>query len=211
MSLAGLRQLARDNPALSRAQTLRSRAPPSGRQSNLTDTDSAPMGRLDAHGYRQAYHAQAVVCANGAQLILRPRPTHPLSRDYPVGDGRGGRSTGECRLIRRCDRRQVRCGRHMPPGSSKRRMPASRRMSWSSQTPVNRTDDPGLTPDGLPSSRDMLIPVALAGCTVFAGNWREMAGTSPAMTGMEQSSNSPDGIRGWGLEYRRGHRPDAEA
>ena len=28
------------------------------------------MRRSDAHEYRQAYHAQAVVCADGAQLIL---------------------------------------------------------------------------------------------------------------------------------------------
>lgn len=40
------------------------------RQSNLTDPDSALMRRSDAHEYRQAYNAQAVVCADGAQLIL---------------------------------------------------------------------------------------------------------------------------------------------
>ena len=40
------------------------------RQSNLTDPDSALMRRSDAHEYRQAYNAQAVVCAEGAQLIL---------------------------------------------------------------------------------------------------------------------------------------------
>jgi len=45
-------------------------APPPGRQSNLTDPDSALMRRSDAHEYRQAYNAQAVVCADGAQLIL---------------------------------------------------------------------------------------------------------------------------------------------
>jgi hypothetical protein len=39
--------------------------PPSARQSNLTDPDSALMRRSDAHEYRQAYNAQAVVCANG--------------------------------------------------------------------------------------------------------------------------------------------------
>jgi len=37
-------------------------APPPGRQSNLTDPDSALM--------RRSYNAQAVVCADGAQLIL---------------------------------------------------------------------------------------------------------------------------------------------
>ena len=37
---------------------------------NLTDPDSALMRRSDAHEYRQAYNAQAVVCAEGSQLIL---------------------------------------------------------------------------------------------------------------------------------------------
>ena len=40
------------------------------RQINLTDADSALMRRSDAHEYRQAYNAQAVVCADGTQLIL---------------------------------------------------------------------------------------------------------------------------------------------
>jgi hypothetical protein len=44
--------------------------PAPDRQSNLTDPDSALMRRSDAHEYRQAYNAQAVVCADGAQLIL---------------------------------------------------------------------------------------------------------------------------------------------
>ena len=44
--------------------------PPPERQSNLTDPDSALMRRSEAHEYRQAYNAQAVVCAEGAQLIL---------------------------------------------------------------------------------------------------------------------------------------------
>ena len=44
--------------------------PPPERQSDLTDPDSALMRRSDAHEYRQAYNAQAVVCAEGAQLIL---------------------------------------------------------------------------------------------------------------------------------------------
>ncbi len=44
--------------------------PPFERQSNLTDPDSALMRRSDAHEYRQAYNAQAVVCAEGPQLIL---------------------------------------------------------------------------------------------------------------------------------------------
>ena len=45
-------------------------APPSDRQINLTDPDSALMRRSDAHEYRQAYNAQAVVCADGTQLVL---------------------------------------------------------------------------------------------------------------------------------------------
>jgi transposase len=44
--------------------------PPPTRQSNLTDPDSALMRRSDAHEYRQAYNAQAVVCADGSHLIL---------------------------------------------------------------------------------------------------------------------------------------------
>jgi transposase len=44
--------------------------PPATRQSNLTDPDSALMRRSEAHEYRQAYNAQAVVCAEGTQLIL---------------------------------------------------------------------------------------------------------------------------------------------
>ena len=45
-------------------------APPPERQINLTDPDSALMRRSDTHEYRQAYNAQAVVYADGAQLIL---------------------------------------------------------------------------------------------------------------------------------------------
>src|SRR6195952_876045 len=41
--------------------------PPADRQSNLTDPDSALMRRSDRHEYRQAYNAQAVVCADGSQ------------------------------------------------------------------------------------------------------------------------------------------------
>ena len=44
--------------------------PPPDRQSNLTDPDSALMRRSDAHEYRQAYNAQAVVSADGTQLIV---------------------------------------------------------------------------------------------------------------------------------------------
>jgi transposase len=44
--------------------------PPPSRQTNLTDPDSAPMRRSDAHAYRQASNAQAVVCAEGSHLIL---------------------------------------------------------------------------------------------------------------------------------------------
>ena len=44
--------------------------PPPDRQSNLTDPDSQLMRKSKAHEYRQAYNAQAVVCAEGCQLIL---------------------------------------------------------------------------------------------------------------------------------------------
>jgi transposase len=45
-------------------------APPPDRQTNLTDPDSQLMRKSKAHEYRQAYNAQAVVCAEGSQLIL---------------------------------------------------------------------------------------------------------------------------------------------
>jgi len=45
-------------------------ASPPERQSNLTETDSALMRHSDAHDHRQAYNAQAVVCADDSQLIL---------------------------------------------------------------------------------------------------------------------------------------------
>ncbi len=44
--------------------------PPPQRQINLTDPDSKLMRKSKAHEYRQAYNAQAVVCADGTQLIL---------------------------------------------------------------------------------------------------------------------------------------------
>lgn len=40
------------------------------RQISLTDSDSRLMRRSDAHEFRQAYNAQAVVCAEGSQLIV---------------------------------------------------------------------------------------------------------------------------------------------
>jgi hypothetical protein len=44
--------------------------PPADRQTNLTDPDSALVRRSDAHEYRQAYNAQAVVYADERQLVL---------------------------------------------------------------------------------------------------------------------------------------------
>ena len=44
--------------------------PPPDRQTNLTDPNSQLMRKSKAHEYRQAYNAQAVVCAEGSQLIL---------------------------------------------------------------------------------------------------------------------------------------------
>ncbi|GBQ66584.1 transposase [Komagataeibacter swingsii] len=44
--------------------------PPPDRQINLTDPDNKLMRRSDAHECRQAYNAQALVCAEGSQLIL---------------------------------------------------------------------------------------------------------------------------------------------
>ncbi len=44
--------------------------PPPDQQTNLTDPDSALMRKSNHHEFRQAYNAQAVVDAEGAQLIL---------------------------------------------------------------------------------------------------------------------------------------------
>src|SRR3954469_2298168 len=44
--------------------------PPPDRQINLTDPDSQLTRKSKAHEYRQASNAQAVVCAQGSQLIL---------------------------------------------------------------------------------------------------------------------------------------------
>ena len=44
--------------------------PPANRQTNLTDPDSQLMRKSKAHEFRQAYNAQAVVCAEGSQLIV---------------------------------------------------------------------------------------------------------------------------------------------
>ena len=45
-------------------------APPPDRQVNLTDPDSQLMRKSKRHEYRQAYNAQAVVDADGSQLVL---------------------------------------------------------------------------------------------------------------------------------------------
>jgi transposase len=45
--------------------------PPAESQINLTDHDSKLMRKSNAHEYRQAYNAQAVVDADGSQLILQ--------------------------------------------------------------------------------------------------------------------------------------------
>jgi transposase len=71
-------------------------APPPERQTNLTDPDSQLMRKSKAHEYRQAYNAQALVCAEGSQLILTTniattpsdQPTFAatiLSREKTVG------------------------------------------------------------------------------------------------------------------------------
>ena len=44
--------------------------PPPERQTNLVDPDSRLMRKSDRHEYRQAYNAQAVVDADGSQLVL---------------------------------------------------------------------------------------------------------------------------------------------
>ena len=45
-------------------------APAPERQTNLTDPDSAIMRKSARHEYRQAYNAQAIVDADGSQLVL---------------------------------------------------------------------------------------------------------------------------------------------
>ena len=45
-------------------------APPDDRQSNLTDPDSKLMRKSTRHEFRQAYNAQAVVDADGSQLVV---------------------------------------------------------------------------------------------------------------------------------------------
>ena len=50
--------------------------PPPERQTNLTDPDSSIMRKSVRHEYRQAYNAQAIVDADGSQLVLA---THVLA------------------------------------------------------------------------------------------------------------------------------------
>lgn len=45
-------------------------APKPDKQTNLTDPDSAIMRKSARHEYRQAYNAQAIVDADGSQLVL---------------------------------------------------------------------------------------------------------------------------------------------
>lgn len=53
--------------------------PEEGRQINLTDGDSALMRKSRRHEYRQAYNAQAVVDAEGSQLVLGARVSNSAS------------------------------------------------------------------------------------------------------------------------------------
>lgn len=46
------------------------RLPPGGKQTNLTDPDSQLMRKSARHEYRQAYNPQAVVDADGTQLVV---------------------------------------------------------------------------------------------------------------------------------------------
>ena len=57
--------------------------PPPDQQTNLTDPDSALMRKSKHHEYRQAYNAQAVVDAEGPQLILAVDVTRTPS-DQPM-------------------------------------------------------------------------------------------------------------------------------
>ena len=53
--------------------------PEEGRQINLTDGESALMRKSKRHEYRQAYNAQAVVDAEGSQLVLGARVSNNAS------------------------------------------------------------------------------------------------------------------------------------
>ncbi len=53
--------------------------PEEGRQINLTDGDSALMRKSKRHKYRQAFNAQAVVDAEGSQLVLGARVSNNAS------------------------------------------------------------------------------------------------------------------------------------
>ncbi len=59
--------------------------PPPDRQINLPDPDSQLMRKSEAHEYRQAYNAQAVVCAEGSQLILATNMATILAMEHPIG------------------------------------------------------------------------------------------------------------------------------
>ena len=58
-------------------------APPPDRQGNLTDPDSKLMRKSKRHEFRQAYNAQAVVDADGSQLVLTTNVAQTPS-DGPV-------------------------------------------------------------------------------------------------------------------------------
>lgn len=60
-----------------------SETPPAKRQSNLTDPDSRLMRKSKRHEFRQAYNAQAVVDADGSQLVLTTHVAQTPS-DGPV-------------------------------------------------------------------------------------------------------------------------------
>lgn len=59
--------------------------PGPGEQSNLSDPDSRLMRRSKQHEYRQAYNAQAVVDAEGSQLILGARVSQCASDRNGLG------------------------------------------------------------------------------------------------------------------------------
>ena len=82
--------------------------PPPDRQINLTDPDSQLMRKSKAHEYRQAYNAQAVVCAEGSQLILATnmattpsdQPTFAASTHLSLGQHRHCFDAGQRPLCR---------------------------------------------------------------------------------------------------------------
>ncbi len=121
--------------------------PEEGRQINLTDGDSALMRKSKRHEYRQAYNTQAVVDAEGSQLVLGAQVSNNASDRrkllaevdaVPPGVGAPARGSGGQRL-----RDGQRGGRTRGTGYRGAGVHGSRRA-----TPSARLPAPGGAPAG---------------------------------------------------------------